>query len=1037
MKQVKFIVFFILIIQSINLYSQDSKSKQDTKFEYFGFATLIKSYEKELEKTPDNNIIRHRLAISYSKIGQIERSLYHYNLIVLSGNSKMLTFEDWNTIAHYSLALGKVVDASRVFDKLSKINSHYSYQRRPLPNVYYEVKNVVKINTSYSDFSPVIVGKNLVFTSDRPLTPFIENKSEWTNTPYFSLFKNDTSNNKIELFSKSLTDGYHNGPASFTSDEKTIYFTKAFKESKTGLNTTKIYVSTLINGKWQKASPLTISQSNEFSVAHPVFIEKLNWLVFSSNMEGSLGGMDLFYCELTSNGWSKPINLGEKVNTPFNEVFPCYNKYDDNALYFSSNGHLGFGGLDVFKITIKDKKIATIELLPKSINSNYDDFGIAFKSPTKGYISSNRKNGKGADDIYSFELTNLITVSGIVLDDIKNNPLSNKKIYLLDEKGAIIDSVITNNEGFFIFTKLPYTSISLLPEDEDGIEMIIRPFDENFEKDPFTNLKLLSSKKTVLDSICLAQTEMVTYILESAANLKKRCAIYENGDKAVMIAFNVKNSQGNVVDQIVTDKEGCFIIKKLYPEKTYLELVDEENADLVVRFLDPKDEKNTNWLNEKTDVLLTSPQRCVVYEDGASAVQINFAVKDSTGEVIDLITTDEKGCFPIRKLYGKKTYLDLLEEEIAELGLRFVNSKDERNLNWQKDSNAIILRSFNKCVVYQNGQRAVRIDFQVKNDDGLILDSLSTDENGCFKVRKLYGNNTYLELIDEQNNTLKARLSTTGKDGIIILEKVETETNTVLSGKVFDMRKLDKDLSSLKIVFYSEGGLVQKVSTVNSIGEFTYSKLPSNSTLLMMIDDEEGVLQGSDKIKIKGEITPFKEFSKTQNDKNIYIVDKDQEKFTSFSLTSTGAFEIEIDVKLYEEASKTKETKAFDEIGLSKENQIIVKNIYFDRGKWNLNIEAEKIIDELVVVLRKYPDLKVNINAHTDCRGSASDNLKLSKNRAQSVSTYLLSKGIKPTQFVINGYGESKLLNHCKEDEDCTENEHAINRRIEFEFIWK
>ena len=109
----------------------------------------------------------------------------------------------------------------------------------------------------------------------------------------------------------------------------------------------------------------------------------------------------------------------------------------------------------------------------------------------------------------------------------------------------------------------------------------------------------------------------------------------------------------------------------------------------------------------------------------------------------------------------------------------------------------------------------------------------------------------------------------------------------------------------------------------------------------------------------------------------------------------------------------------------SKEDKIVVKNIYFDYGKWDLNLQAEKILDELSQVMKSNSDLKVIINAHTDANGRTSKNLILSQNRANAVKVYLRSNGVKSSQMESHGYGETKLLNHCENDVFCSDAKHV------------
>jgi outer membrane protein OmpA-like peptidoglycan-associated protein/tetratricopeptide (TPR) repeat protein len=1017
-------------------YTTFAQDQGELNYAEYHFKTNIKRYEKELDKNPTNNEVRHRLATALYKVGNTSAAYTNYKQLFLNDFTRF-TPDDWNNFAHLSLAFGNVVDATKAFDKLFYYNSAFRFQKKPVEKECYFSENMERLNTIYSEFSPIFRDNKLVFSSDKPISHYDHNHSDWTGTPYLSLFEFDsTKTNPVHLFSKELNETFHVGPASFSTDGKTIYYTRAFKDDKKGINTTKIYLATFEKGKWRNQTPFEFATDKSISYAHPVYLQELNMLVFSANLHDSKGEMDLYFSINDNGTWSSPINLGENINTPFNEVFPCANPYEPTTLYFSSNGYLGFGGLDIYSSSYTSGKWSTPVLLPKSINSNFDDFGITFTAKEQGFVSSNRRGGKGGDDIYFFKKTGFIALEGILVDAKKNNLLINKKLFLQDEFGQLVDSVQTDSKGYFVFSKLPYQNYGIRPDEENGAEMVIRPLTTNLPKDPFVNLQLMTSGKVKFDSISLLQNEVVTFVLESADAIKRRCVVYENGDKAVFVSFNVKDKKGQTIDCITTDEQGCLVMKKLYNEDTYLELIDELQVELKMRFVKSTDEKNTNWINEKLDLELTSLKRCVIYEDGAEAVQINFAVKDSTGAIIDLITTDEKGCFQIRKLYNQKTYLDLIEDRLAEMGLKFMKDTDNKNFEWYKQTDQIILKSPLRCVIYQNGQKARLVQMEVKDNEGETMDVVKTDEEGCFKIRKLYGINSYLEILDDQDAIMRTRITTDSKDGVLLLEKTELLGENKMTAKIYDYKNLNKDFTGLKIVFYSEGGLVKKVAAVNKLGEFDYEKLSSKSSVLMMIEDKDGTLVGTTNLVIKGMVSPAKQFINTNNN-TFYIVDADREKFSFSKLKSTGEFEFKINLEDYDLASRTKEIKSFEEVGLSKENQVVVKNIYFESGKWNLDVDAEKVMDELVLLLRKNPNLSVHIKAHTDSKGSATDNLRLSNNRAGSVATYLSLKGISSSQFSTKGYGESLLLNQCKDNIVCTEEEHAQNRRIEFEFVWK
>jgi hypothetical protein len=183
-----------------------------------------------------------------------------------------------------------------------------------------------------------------------------------------------------------------------------------------------------------------------YSFSQPSVTAEGKSLYFSSNMPGGMGGTDIYMSQSENGTWTKPVNLGNRINTPGDEMFPFI--YQDTILYFSSNGHGGLGGLDLFKINLKDT--ATIENLGVPMNSPNDDFGIVLEdNGLSGYLASNRVNGKGGDDIYGFKVIR-ITITIKIVDESTALPVANAEIYSVDTNNGEKLGV-TDQEGMCTF----------------------------------------------------------------------------------------------------------------------------------------------------------------------------------------------------------------------------------------------------------------------------------------------------------------------------------------------------------------------------------------------------------------------------------------------------------------------------------------------------------------------------------------------------------------------------------------------------------
>ncbi len=273
--------------------------------------------------------------------------------------------------------------------------------------------NAEGINTSAFEFSPTFYQNGLVYVSFHKNGPVDPN----TGKPFFELFYaqvNDLSMpQKPQSFSLSINSQVHEGPVSFSRDNNLIYFTRnnmaggIAKANSKGLVTMKIYEARRGKFDWENIRALPFN-NDQYTCFHPTLTADGRRLFFSSDMPGGYGGYDLYYVEKKMDSWTKPINLGSAVNTPGNEVFPFV--HESGTLFFSSNGHGGEGGLDIFMAEMTDDgDWGTPVNLGSPFNASTDDLGfIINEEGTKGYFSSDRPGGAGEDDIYMFQSDNSI-----------------------------------------------------------------------------------------------------------------------------------------------------------------------------------------------------------------------------------------------------------------------------------------------------------------------------------------------------------------------------------------------------------------------------------------------------------------------------------------------------------------------------------------------------------------------------------------------------------------------------------------------------
>lgn len=312
------------------------------------------------------------------------------------------------------------------------------------------VKNAKLFNSRRSDFSPMFNGDILYFTTTNEKATGTK-RSEITGMKRSDIWmarKNERGEwQRPEAVEGELNTEWDEGIMSFSPDGSTMYLTRSIRtpDKDTGVD---IYTSSRSDAKWSAPVKFEITNDTLSSYGHPAVSPSGQYLYFTSDMPGH-GGKDIWRINLKERAGSLE-NLGEAINTPGDEVFPYI--LTDSIMYFSSDGHPGLGGLDIFKATLTPSGGWLVENMGSPMNSEGDDFGITFATPGReaGYFSSNRGDGRGYDHLYSFELPDLkILISGWVLDK-DEEPVPNAVIRIVGNDGSN-QKAIAKNDGSFSF----------------------------------------------------------------------------------------------------------------------------------------------------------------------------------------------------------------------------------------------------------------------------------------------------------------------------------------------------------------------------------------------------------------------------------------------------------------------------------------------------------------------------------------------------------------------------------------------------------
>jgi outer membrane protein OmpA-like peptidoglycan-associated protein len=487
----------ILYLLPLNLLSDDL-GKANRYYEKNNYKFALEIYLQLYDQKPKLSIAQ-KIADCYRYTNELEEAEKAY--------ANVFTFSGFDPINYIYYA--DILKQNGKFE-LAKVNYLKYAERRPSqsdeavrlanscdaarlwlahPDQNIKVTNETDFNSEFSDFSPIAYKKGFIFVSDRRfLKPIKRIKSKkiyrWTGNPFLKLYQainaNDTLDGslKLSIMKVGVNGKAHVGPASLSSDEKIIYFTKSGYDAdlydyNQPVNVYKktIYMAAKNGNSWLEPIPFIYNNPKQYSVQHPALSPDGKYLYFSSDMPGTLGGMDIFYCERTKLGWAKPINCGAVINTKQNEVFPYVRK--DGKLYFSSNGHLGLGGLDIFSAIGSENNWSATENLKAPMNSSKDDFGIFYYSDNlTGFLSSNRNGGQGSDDIYRFvERPKAIfyALEGMMIDKQSGHPLSGLSVFLIDKNTGEQVSTVSNEDGVFGFDLKKDTEYQIKGDDSKYI----------------------------------------------------------------------------------------------------------------------------------------------------------------------------------------------------------------------------------------------------------------------------------------------------------------------------------------------------------------------------------------------------------------------------------------------------------------------------------------------------------------------------------------------------------------------------------------
>jgi outer membrane protein OmpA-like peptidoglycan-associated protein len=575
------LVVCYLVVAFVSYGQAGKLKKADAYYEKLSYSYAVDLYEELIGSEVDSPKLSAKIAMCYYYMGNMEKAESYFTSMI---NTDMAVKDDYFYYAQALKQNGKYAESDQWMSKfnqlasndirgLSYINNTSYLDKIEKQGIHFEIKNL-KCNSNVSDFGayPSNNEKEIFFISARKTPIMIQYEWTWNGTQFLDIYKSTIVEKgeleNISILKNKVNTRFHEGPLCFSPDSKYVYYTRnniskgQQRKDKKGIQNLQLFRATIDSlGNWKNEETLPFN-SEEFSVGHPTISSDGRMLYFVSDMPGGFGGADLYKSLINTDGsFGNAENMGALFNTEGQEMFPWINSKGE--LFFASNGHIGLGGLDVFVMSLdKNGGFEKLINVGKPVNSQNDDFAFTMnKDNVTGYFSSNRTEGKGDDDIYSYVLTKpfqkQLIVQGIVKDETTGEILLGATVKLINSEGEVISTVTTDNLGSFLF------------DIEPGEEYIIavsgvEKYNDNQRS---VSTKNLDAETTELDG---------NIALSKEVNLSLYCLVTDSKSalplEEVKITITNNDDQNEFINRLTTktgDIEKELLDKKVSDQLSY------------------------------------------------------------------------------------------------------------------------------------------------------------------------------------------------------------------------------------------------------------------------------------------------------------------------------------------------------------------------------------------------------------------------------------------------------------------------------------
>ena len=895
----------------------------------------------------------------------------------------------------------------------------------------YTVKSV-KINTKDSEFGTTFYGKGkVVYAAPKDnavitRTVWNENKQAFLDLYIGTIMEDGEIDGKQRVLG-DVNNKFHEGIVSFTKDLKTVYFDannytskKKAKKDSTGTVNIQLYKANVgENGSWTNVVKLPFN-NDEYSTGHPALSLDDKKLYMISDRPGSVGKTDIFVVDINDDGsYGKPKNLGPRINTEDREMFPFIS--DKNILYFSSDGHKGYGELDIFASRVFDTTISEAINLEKPINSEKDDFAYIINDENnRGYFSSNREGGKGDDDIYALVADPPIRIEG-------------KQAISGIVKDIDTDQII------------PGTTITLL--DIDGIEIEKQTIPTDIEDDwkPFTNTDSDGSIKTTVEDIRNTKIDVKITVDNETPEVREEVefiVVVSNIGRRTAKGIDVKDILPVGYTYVIDDN---FTIYNEEKDVVRIDELKKEQKKVVkIKAIVLPASKGAFSFDVKSD----TDYKVVIDAPGYMKKEVDVKTDNDThiapldiGVKMDpeLRLVDEKIMININTIYFDFDKWNIRLDAAKELDKVIAVMKDHPSMliegGSHTDSRAT--EAYNERLsakrakatmdyIIAGGIDASRITSKGYGERQLV-NNCSSFVKGCTRAQHQLNRRTEFVIVNDSDRFVSTAATL---DNVVLESKIKAKISFNKEQK--NHETLNVPLNELPYhliagAFRNPKNAIKKVNQLKRLG-YKARILGSNGRGLTHVtfdsyDNKQQALNSLSKIRKEVDKSAWllvREFS---------VTNPDQNNATEATIPK------ETESNLNEQTGDLETTINQDNLVSNSHGYIKIAPIYFGFDKWSLSNGELLQLDNVVKIMKENPAIVVEAGAHTDSKNIEAYNQILSDKRAKSVVNYILSKGIDPSRISGKGYGESRYVNRCRSFIKCSANEQQENRRIEFMII--